>query len=93
MVYKAEAEPQEIHWSEDQSKSTSKSRKFRNLVGDRFAADPVVICTEPAVPVRLDCPSARLSKILKRWARTRFSYRNFEMNDQVLSNFAESHAN
>jgi len=50
MVYKAEAEPQEIHWSEDQSKSTSKSRKFRNLVGDRFAADPVVICTEPAVP-------------------------------------------
>lgn len=65
-VYKAEAEPQEIHWSEDQSKSTSKSRKFRNLVGDRFAADPVVICTEPVLPVRLDCPSARLSKIPKR---------------------------
>jgi len=65
-VHNAEVEPQEIHRSEDQSKRTSKSRKFRNLVGDRFAEDPVVICTEPAVPVRLDCPSARLSKIPKR---------------------------
>jgi len=92
-VYKAEAEPQEIHQSEDQSKRTSKSRKFRNLVGDRFAEDPVVICTEPAVPRETRLPVARLSKIPKRWARTRFSYRNFEMNDQVLSNFAESHAN